>query len=74
MNIPRITRAIKIPSRSTSCSFSLSIFSLDKIIRNTKRLSIDSEYSVIQPAKNSADLVCPPQLRSEIPKAMAAET
>jgi hypothetical protein len=43
-------------------------------MRNTKRLSIESEYSVIQPAKNSADLVCPPQLRSEIPKAIAAET
>jgi hypothetical protein len=35
---------------------------------------MEREYSVIQPAKNSADLVCPPQLRSEIPKAIAAET
>jgi hypothetical protein len=44
------------------------------MIRKTKRLSIDKEYSVIQPAKNSADAVGPSQLRIEIPKAIAADT
>ncbi len=35
---------------------------------------MESEYSVIHPAKNSADAVGQSQLRIEIPKAIAAET
>ena len=35
---------------------------------------MESEYSVIQPAKNSAEAVGLSQLLIEIPKAMAAET
>ncbi len=45
-----------------------------RMIKKTKRLSIEREYSVIQPAKNSAEAVGPSQLRIEIPKAIAAET
>ena len=44
------------------------------MIKKTKRLSIESEYSVIQPAKNSALAVGPSQLRIDIPKAIAALT
>ena len=44
------------------------------MIRKTNKLSIESEYSVIQPAKNSAEAVGLSQLRIEIPKVIAAET
>ena len=53
INNPRIAIVNRIPIISTNCCFSLGTFNLDKIITNTKILSIESAYSVSQPAKNS---------------------
>jgi hypothetical protein len=72
--MPRKTNAIIIPIKRTNCSFDFAIFNLAKIIMKMKRLSMDSEYSVIHPAKNSdcafEVLHCP----IEIPKIIAAQT
>ena len=53
IKIPRSIKATVIPKSRTNCSCFFSICNLERMIKNMKRLSIDSEYSVIQPAKNS---------------------
>ena len=63
-----------MPSKSTICSCSFFTFNRDKMMMKTKRLSIESEYSVIQPAKNSVLASGLSQLRIVRPKVIAAET
>ena len=51
--MPRISSAITMPIDSTFCRYSRGTAKDDMMITNTNRLSTESEYSVIQPAKNS---------------------
>ena len=53
INIPLKTSAMMIPTNKTNCCFVLSILNRARIRIKINKLSIDSEYSVIQPAKNS---------------------
>ena len=53
MKIPRSTSAMMMPTMSTSCWYFRGTENLDMMMTKTKRLSIDSEYSVTQPAMNS---------------------
>ena len=74
MKIPRNINAIMMPINSTNCCFVLSILNRARIKINIKRLSTDSEYSVIQPAKNSPRAWVVFQTPSEYPNAIAALT
>ena len=74
MKMPRNTRAIRMPSKRTICSCSFLTFNRVKMMMKTKRLSIESEYSVIHPAKNSVLASGLSQLRIVMPKMIAAET
>ena len=46
MNTLRNTNAPKIPQKSTSCWYLRSMPKNEKSMRNTKRLSIDSDFSI----------------------------
>ena len=74
MKIPRKIKAIIIPISKTSCCFVLSILNRARIKIKINKLSTDSEYSVIQPAKNSPRDWVVFQTPSEYPKAIAALT
>ena len=47
MNPPRITNAITMPTSSTRCWYSAGTVKAAMMITKTKRLSTDSEYSVM---------------------------
>ena len=74
MKIPRMTRASTIPHSSTVCWYSRGTANLDMMITKTNRLSIDSEYSVIHPAKNSAPYRGPDTTSTPMPNSTARAT
>ena len=53
MKAPRITRASTIPIISAVCWYCRGTEKLAMMMMKMNRLSIESEYSVNQPAKNS---------------------
>ena len=59
MNTARKTSARMMPAIRTSCWFLLGTAKPAMITRKTNRLSIDSEYSVSQPATNSVARAVP---------------
>ena len=53
MNTPRMISAITMPTSSTRCWCTAGTANAAMMMTKTKRLSTESEYSVMYPAKNS---------------------
>ena len=74
MKSPRITSAITMPTSSTRCWCTAGTLNAAMMMTKTNRLSTDSEYSVMYPAKNSPAADPPAKNQSPIPNATARAT
>src|SRR3954453_10198482 len=74
MNTARRTRAITMPTLRASCWYWRGTANLAMTMMNTNRLSIDNEYSVSQPAKNSVPYCRPENTHTPMPNTIASPT
>ena len=74
MNPVRAMSAKTMPKRRTFCWSSRGTLKLAMMMRNTKRLSTDSAFSVMYPAKYSEPIVGPPKTSTPRPNTTASPT
>ena len=74
MKMPRMTSARMMPIIRAFCWYSRGTANLPMMMMKMNRLSIDSEYSVSQPAKNSPPYWAPAKYQTPRPKTIAAPT
>lgn len=72
MKMARSTRAISTPMSSTRCWSCEGTANFAMIRTKTKRLSTLSDFSVMNPAKNSPDALPSPRIASPAPKSTAS--
>ena len=74
MNMPRKTSEMMMPTMSTSCWYLGGTLKAANTMMNTKTLSIDSEYSMSHPARNSPLACLLPKRKSTPAKIRARAT